>query len=94
MNDRVDTQRHFRCVGIGPANLSLASMPHDHQDVSNVFMEKLPEFGWHDGQQISGATLQVSMLKDLVSLAEPTSSAIAAQAVQLVIPRTLSGSRA
>lgn len=66
--------RHFRCVGVGvgPANLSLASILHRHPEVSNLFLDKVDRFGWHDGQQIPGATLQVSMLKDLVSLTDPT----------------------
>jgi lysine N6-hydroxylase len=68
--------RHYRCVGIGvgPANLSLASLMHRHAEISNLFMDRKPAFGWHDGQQIPDATIQVSMLKDLVSLADPTSS--------------------
>lgn len=68
--------RHYRCVGIGvgPANLSLASLMHSHPDITNLFLDKKESFGWHDGQQISGTTIQVSMLKDLVSLSDPTSS--------------------
>jgi lysine N6-hydroxylase len=66
-------QPHFRCIGIGvgPANLSLASILYGHPEVSNLFLDKMDRFGWHDGQQIPGATLQVSMLKDLVSLTDP-----------------------
>jgi len=67
-------RRHFACVGvgIGPANLSLASLLYCHADVRNLFLERSPNFAWHDGQLISGATLQVSMLKDLVTLSDPT----------------------
>jgi lysine N6-hydroxylase len=70
------TRARYSCVGvgIGPANLSLASLLHDRPEVSNLFLERSPDFGWHDDQQIPGATLQVSMLKDLVSLSDPTSS--------------------
>jgi len=65
---------HFACVGIGvgPANLSLASLLHGCQDLPSRFLERKPDFGWHDGQQIAGTTLQVSMLKDLVTLSDPT----------------------
>jgi lysine N6-hydroxylase len=68
-------QGHYDCVGIGagPANLSLASLLYRHTEVPNQFLEKRETFGWHDGQQIPGATLQVSILKDLVSLSDPTS---------------------
>ena len=69
-------QRHYRCVGIGvgPANLSLASLMFGSPGMSNVFFERKESFGWHDGQQIPGASLQVSMLKDLVSLSDPTNA--------------------
>jgi lysine N6-hydroxylase len=68
-------QRHYRCVGIGvgPANLSLAALMHGYPEISNLFVDKKERFGWHDGQQMSNATIQVSMLKDLVSLSQPTS---------------------
>ncbi|MFF3018324.1 lysine N(6)-hydroxylase/L-ornithine N(5)-oxygenase family protein [Streptomyces sp. NPDC057939] len=67
--------RHFRClgVGVGPANLSLASLLHSMPDVPNLFLDRKESFGWHDGQQIPGTTLQVSQFKDLVSLADPAS---------------------
>lgn len=66
--------RHYLCagIGVGPANLSLASLLHGNPEAPNVFIDKKESFGWHDGQLIDGATLQVSMLKDLVSLADPT----------------------
>ena len=65
---------HYTCLGIGagPANLSLASLLHGHPEVSNLFLDRRDTFGWHDGQQIPGATLQVSLFKDLVSLTDPT----------------------
>lgn len=74
MNNSSAKHARVRClgVGVGPANLSLASLLHDHLEVSNLFLDRAPQFGWHDGQQITGATLQVSMLKDLVSLSDPT----------------------
>lgn len=66
----------YRCVGIGagPANLSLASLLHSHPEVSNLFFDKKHQFGWHDGQRIPDTSLQVSLLKDLVLLSDPTSS--------------------
>lgn len=64
----------YDCVGIGvgPANLSLASLLHRYPEIPNLFLDRRKEFGWHDGQQIPNTTVQVSMLKDLVSLADPT----------------------
>lgn len=68
--------RHYRCVGIGvgPANLSLASLMHSHPEITNLFLDRKESFGWHDGQQLPDTTIQVSMHKDLVSLSEPTSA--------------------
>ncbi|NNH68368.1 SidA/IucD/PvdA family monooxygenase [Nocardia uniformis] len=74
MPDHEPRPAHFRCVGIGvgPANLSLASLLHADSDVPNLFLDRNDRFGWHDGQLVGGATLQVSPLKDLVSLTDPT----------------------
>ncbi|MEU0036329.1 SidA/IucD/PvdA family monooxygenase [Streptomyces sp. NPDC006333] len=67
-------EQHYGCigVGVGPANLSLASLLHGDQTVPSLFLDRKKTFTWHDGQQLPGTTLQVSMLKDLVSLADPT----------------------
>ena len=67
--------RHLSCVGVGVglANLSLASLMRLRPELPSLFLEQRPECGWHDGQQVAGADLQVSMLKDLVSMADPTS---------------------
>lgn len=45
---------------------------HGHPELANVFVDKKESFGWHDGQQMPNATIQVSMLKDLVTLSQPT----------------------
>jgi len=72
---QTETPKHFACVGVGvgPANLSLASLLYSYPGLPIRFLEKRPDFGWHDGQQIEGASLQVSILKDLVTLSDPTS---------------------
>lgn len=69
-------QGHYCCfgIGVGPSNLSLASLMHRHLQLSNLFVDRKSSFGWHDGQQIAGSSLQVSALKDLVTLSDPTSS--------------------
>ena len=66
---------HYSCIGIGvgPANLSLASLLHRHSDLPNLFLDRKERFSWHDGQQMPNVSLQVSPLKDLVSLSDPTS---------------------
>lgn len=65
---------HYGCIGVGagPANLSLASLLYGDTAVPSLFLDQKECFTWHDGQQLPGTTLQVSMLKDLVSLADPT----------------------
>lgn len=66
-------------VGFGPSNLALAAAISDHrrtygeESVSAAFLEKKDHFGWHRGMLIDGATMQVSFLKDLVMLRDPTS---------------------
>ena len=70
----IDRLRHYHClgIGVGPANLSLAALMHGHPELTNIFVDKKDAFGWHDGQQMPNAAIQVSMLKDLVTLSQPT----------------------
>ena len=58
-------------IGVGPANLSLASLLSG-ETVSNVFLDRREGFAWHAGMQLPHANLQVSLFKDLVTLADPT----------------------
>lgn len=66
--------RHLRLAGVGagPANLSLAALLYGDPELPNLFFDRKPRFAWHDGQLITGATLQVSIFKDLVTLSDPT----------------------
>ena len=59
-------------VGIGPFNLSVAALLDPIDSLSSCFLEARPEFQWHPGLMLPEATLQVSYLKDLVTLADPT----------------------
>lgn len=65
-------------IGFGPSNLALAIALRERQErggeaVDAVFLEKQPRFGWHRGMLIDGTTMQVSFLKDLVTLRNPAS---------------------
>lgn len=66
-------------VGFGPSNLALAIAMDEHNRTgpdaggSGLFLERQPRFGWHRGMLIDDATMQVSFLKDLVTLRNPTS---------------------
>jgi L-ornithine N5-monooxygenase len=67
-------------VGFGPSNLALAVAIHEHnadpavtRPVTAEFVELKPEFSWHSGMLIPGATMQISFLKDLVTQRNPQS---------------------
>ncbi|TCJ94957.1 L-ornithine N5-oxygenase [Nocardia alba] len=65
-------------VGFGPSNLALAIAVSELDDrtdaaVSAHFLERQPRFGWHRGMLIEDATMQVSFLKDLVTMRNPVS---------------------
>lgn len=65
-------------VGFGPSNLALAIAVHEHNQrsaapVNALFLERQQRFGWHRGMLIEDATMQVSFLKDLVTMRNPTS---------------------
>lgn len=66
---------HFDVVGagLGPFNLSLAALLEPLPDVRARFFEAHSSFQWHCGIMVPGAQLQVSFLKDLVTLVDPTS---------------------
>ncbi|MBT2406357.1 MULTISPECIES: lysine N(6)-hydroxylase/L-ornithine N(5)-oxygenase family protein [unclassified Streptomyces] len=67
-------------VGFGPANLALAIAIEEYNEsaapddrLTAIFLEKQPVFGWHRGMLLEGATMQVSFLKDLATMRNPTS---------------------
>ncbi|WLF30665.1 lysine N(6)-hydroxylase/L-ornithine N(5)-oxygenase family protein [Bacillus altitudinis] len=60
-------------IGIGPANLGLAALLEEYEDVRCCFFEQETEFAWHPGMLIKGTDLQVSFLADLVTMANPRS---------------------
>ncbi|RKT56236.1 lysine N(6)-hydroxylase/L-ornithine N(5)-oxygenase family protein [Saccharothrix australiensis] len=68
-------------VGFGPSNLAMAIAVTEHNAaarpedvVTTHFLERQPRFGWHRGMLLDDATMQVSFLKDLVTLRNPTST--------------------
>jgi L-ornithine N5-oxygenase len=67
-------------IGFGPSNLALAIAIDErnksaapHTVVTAAFLEKQPRFGWHRGMLIDDATMQVTFLKDLVTMRNPVS---------------------
>ncbi len=59
-------------VGAGPFNLSLAALLAP-TDFKARFFDRSADFQWHPGLLFPEATIQVSYLKDLVTLVDPTS---------------------
>ncbi|MEU3693409.1 lysine N(6)-hydroxylase/L-ornithine N(5)-oxygenase family protein [Streptomyces narbonensis] len=67
-------------IGFGPSNVAMALALSEHnaqvdreEAVTAHFFERQPSFGWHRGMLIDDATMQVSFLKDLVTLRNPAS---------------------
>ncbi|CAD6891815.1 unnamed protein product [Tilletia laevis] len=66
-------------IGFGPANLALAIALVETADAVKQlprihFLERQPHFAWHPTLLLPGASLQVSPLKDLATMRDPTSS--------------------
>lgn len=73
------------CVGFGPASLAIAVALHDSIEKGKLskqrtksspnvlFLEKQPRFAWHAGMLLPGAKMQISFIKDMASLRDPTS---------------------
>lgn len=59
-------------VGVGPFNLSFAALL-EPLGLNSRFFELKEEFHWHPGLLFADSSLQVSFLKDLVTLADPSS---------------------
>ncbi|MGC0387322.1 lysine N(6)-hydroxylase/L-ornithine N(5)-oxygenase family protein [Streptomyces sp. SAI-129] len=67
-------------IGFGPSNVAMAIAIREHNAraggqgaLDARFFEQQPSFGWHRGMLIDDATMQVSFLKDLVTLRNPAS---------------------
>ena len=63
----------FIGVGLGPFNLSLASLLHEKSDLNYLFFDQKTQFEWHSGMQLPNTMLQVPFMADLVSMVDPTS---------------------
>ncbi|OKI27688.1 lysine N(6)-hydroxylase/L-ornithine N(5)-oxygenase family protein [Streptomyces sp. CB03911] len=63
-------------VGFGPSNLAVALALEEAGATAGcdaLFLERQPAFGWHTGMLLDEATMQVSFLKDLVTMRNPAS---------------------
>ncbi|ENW96453.1 lysine N(6)-hydroxylase/L-ornithine N(5)-oxygenase family protein [Acinetobacter sp. NIPH 298] len=62
----------FIGIGLGPFNLSLASLLQNKSALNYVFFEQKAQFDWHAGMQLPNTVLQVPFMADLVSMVDPT----------------------
>ncbi|MDN5880960.1 MAG: lysine N(6)-hydroxylase/L-ornithine N(5)-oxygenase family protein [Nitrosospira sp.] len=64
-------------IGFGPSNIALAiTLEEKKQDGCNVdafFIEKQPGFAWHANMLLDNAHMQISFLKDLATMRNPSS---------------------
>jgi lysine/ornithine N-monooxygenase len=61
-------------IGFGPSNLALAvAMPELLPETACLFLERNPSFQWHPGMLFESSRMQISYLKDLVTMRDPTS---------------------
>lgn len=64
-------------IGFGPSNIALAialdEHARQHGTLDALFLDKQSDYRWHGDTLVSQSELQISFLKDLVSLRNPTS---------------------
>nr|WP_246207865.1 lysine N(6)-hydroxylase/L-ornithine N(5)-oxygenase family protein [Bradyrhizobium rifense] len=72
----VARQLELSCIGIGagPSNLSLACQIHEQIGHGALFLDRQVDFRWHPGSAFDSSELQVSHVKDLVTLVNPRSA--------------------
>ncbi|KAL8641313.1 MAG: hypothetical protein Q9226_008653 [Calogaya cf. arnoldii] len=70
-----EPQYDLVCVGFGPASLAIAIALHDRGINARVlYIEKQRSFIWHAGMLLPDARMQISFLKDMATLRDPTSN--------------------
>ncbi|KAL8754000.1 MAG: hypothetical protein Q9199_004649 [Rusavskia elegans] len=70
-----EPQYDLVCVGFGPASLAIAIALHDRGINPRVlYIEKQRKFIWHAGMLLPDARMQISFLKDMATLRDPTST--------------------
>lgn len=64
-------------IGFGPSNIALAIALDEKRQagvrIDSLFIERQPGFAWHPNMLLDHAHMQVSFLKDLATLRNPTS---------------------
>jgi L-ornithine N5-monooxygenase len=78
MTTATDQEHIYDVVGIGfgPSNLSVALALYESGKIPSnklKFVERRSQFWWHDDMMLNGARMQVSFIKDLATMRDPTS---------------------
>jgi L-ornithine N5-oxygenase len=61
-------------IGFGPSNIAMAiAFEESHPELSVMFVETKESFSWHENLMFPEAEMQVSFLKDLISMRNPQS---------------------
>ncbi|UTY59432.1 lysine N(6)-hydroxylase/L-ornithine N(5)-oxygenase family protein [Massilia sp. erpn] len=61
-------------IGFGPSNLALAiALQEQGHAPDALYLEKQEHFAWHPGMLLDGTHMQISFLKDLATLRNPSS---------------------
>ena len=64
-------------IGFGPSNLALAIALQEREKAQGkldvLFLDKQADYRWHGNTLVTQSELQISFLKDLVTLRNPTS---------------------
>ncbi|WP_430229372.1 lysine N(6)-hydroxylase/L-ornithine N(5)-oxygenase family protein [Nitrosomonas communis] len=64
-------------IGFGPSNIALAITLQEKKqagyNIESYFIEKQPGFAWHANMMLNNAHMQVSFLKDLATMRNPSS---------------------
>ena len=64
-------------IGFGPSNVALAITLQEHQQnghkMDAIFVERQQQFAWHPDMMLPHAHMQISFMKDLVTLRNPKS---------------------
>lgn len=61
-------------VGFSPSNLAVAAaINEDYKNIKAIFIEQKEDFVWHQGMLINDTTMQISFLKDIATLRNPSS---------------------
>lgn len=72
-NNNMNIKLDLAGIGVGPFNLSVASLLEPKKQIKATFFESRDSFAWHPGLLLDNTNMQTMFLKDLVSAVCPES---------------------